>query len=218
MPISQDKMETVAEAAEKIGYSGTDASAVISLAEYGFLARTSTPYVDGDPDTWDVLFHVQENQLLDAGFIFATVDAEENDLFDVSEELHELRQNLRHKSHSAERTLKLLRKYHDPEAEAKASEARAILRAKANAMRAHISGHISPRPHITDVVVIAEYAAEHQDPRVVLEDEKGSGSERRERTVRKLQDLIKRKWRSVGFDYGGPYSPDEPKHSWTYSF
>jgi len=218
MPISQNEMEAVAEAAEEIGYSGTDASAVISLAEHGFLARTGTPYVDGDSDTWDVLIHVQENQLLDAGFIFATMDAEENDLFDVSDELHELRQNLRHEAKSAEQALKLLRKYHDPEAEARASEARAILRAKADSMRAHITGDTPPYPHMTDVIVVAEYAAKHRDPRVVLECEKGSGSERRERTVRKLQDLIERKWRSVGFDYGGTYSPDEPKHEWTYSF
>jgi len=218
MPISQDEMEAVAEAAEEIGYSGTDASAVISLAEYGFLARTGTPYVDGDSDTWDVLFHVPEGDIRGPGFEFASIDAEENNLFDVSDKLHELQNTLRSEANGAKQALKLLRKYHDPEAEARASEARAILRAKADNMRAHITGNTPPYPHMTDVMIVAEYAAEHQDPRVVLEDEKGSGSERRARTVRKLQDLIERKWRSVGFDYGGSYSPDEPKHHWTYSF
>ena len=217
--MTEQQIENVAEQAEALGYRGTDASAVISLAEYGFLARKATPFVDGSEDSWDVLVYVPEGYPGGPGFKFVSLDATEYDLWDISDELHELRYpgSYVDEPSSAEKTLKLLRCYHDPDAEAKASEARAVLAYEADLIRSHMSRSRPIPPHLTDQVHVAEFASKHQDPVVLLTQEREAGSERRRKTARTLLHSVERKWRKVAMQHG-VCIPGEPIEEWEYRF
>lgn len=223
--MTEQEMTRVAEAAEAVGYKGTGASALISLAEYGFLAREGTPYVerieDSETGRWDVLIAVPEGYPGGPGFKFAGLDRDEYPTrHDVADRVHELRhpQNYADEPDSADRTIELLRAFHDPNAEATAPEARAILAAKAKTIRKHISGHRPVMPHMTDVLHVAEYASEHQDPVVLLNREQGKGSERRTKTANELLSLIAENWRKMAAGHSGYAVPDEPKTEWEYRF
>ena len=217
MKITAEDMETVAERADDLGYEGTDASPVISLAEYGFLARKGTPYLS-NADDWDVLFHVPAGHPAGPGFAFGSFDGEEcADRFDIGRRLHELRQDLYHEADNAGHTVKALRCYHDPDGEPKAAEARAVLQYRAETIRAHMSHNRPLGPHMTDLLYLAEYAGNHQDPVILLHEEKDSNAERRRKTARRLLHSIEDKWRKVVMQHG-VCIPGEPVEEWKYSF
>jgi hypothetical protein len=215
--MNAEQMTAVADAAEALGYEGTDASVLISLAEYGFVARKGTPFVEGSAgDNWDVLIYVPSGYPGGAGFKFVGFDGDA-DLWDITDELHELRQPNGFAASSAAETLVNLRCYHDPNAEASADEARAVLEYAADMIGAHQSGHAPIPPHLTDRYTVAQYAANHRDPVVLLTREAECNCERRRTTAKGLLSTIEDRWRKIPTQHGVG-GPRRPKTDWEYSF
>lgn len=223
--LSEEDIERVADAAAEIGYEGTDATPLIALGEYGFMARKGTPFVeDSARESWDVLVHVPNDGYPGGpGFKFGSFDPvyisewEEEDAplfvfgYDdvdtyVSEtpNIHRLANYIDH--HNVRYPRSYVDEPHGPDAtiellrcyhdpDAEPTPGEARRILKDKAEQ--LASREPVPPHMTDQHYLAEFTSLHEDPLSVLRAATESNSDRRTRGGERLLDDVMSNWQSV---------------------